>query len=137
MNAAEIAAALGNARPDVRDPLVWLGCGDPVATQNKLRTDDPRKAEKIAIFDAWKSELGIGHDWRYSTKELIQAADAHEKLREALLVVAQQRYSAERKIDPKGLGKWLSAQEGNIAEKCKLTADRTNTAKPRWYLNPQ
>jgi putative DNA primase/helicase len=55
----------------VRDPLMWLDCADPVKTQERLRTDDPRKIEKIAIFEAWKSRIGIGHDRRCLTREIV------------------------------------------------------------------
>jgi putative DNA primase/helicase len=119
----------------VRDPLIWLDCGDPVATQEKLRTDDPRKTEKVAIFKAWMARIGVGRDRRGSTKEIIAAANTDEALQEGLLAVAAQRFSADRGIDRKALGKWLSAQEGSIAAKCKLIADRTDTARPKWYLD--
>jgi len=54
----------------------------------------------------------------------------------ALLAVASQRYG-EGKIDPKVLGKWLCAQEKNIAAGCKLMTDRTDKSRPKWYLELQ
>jgi putative DNA primase/helicase len=119
----------------VREPLVWLGCGDPVATQEKLRTNDPRKAEAIAIFEAWKSEIGLGRDRRCMTKDIIACAEVHEKFREALLAVATQRGS-ERKIDANQLGKWLPLHEGTIVSGCKLLADRSDKARTKWFLDP-
>jgi putative DNA primase/helicase len=121
----------------VRNPLIWLGCGDPVMTQDKLRTADPRKIEKIAVFDAWKARIGIGRDRSCFVKEIIDIAETDAPLREAILAVAPQRFGVDRKIDPKGLGKWLSTQHGTIAATCKLMADRTNVARPRWYLDLQ
>ena len=35
----------------------------------------------------------------------------------------------------KALGKWLGSQEKNIAAGCKLMVDRTNKARPKWYLD--
>jgi hypothetical protein len=141
---AHIAAGRPSDRPPllsfedwcglVRDPLIWLGCADPVKTQEKLRTDDPRKVEKIAIFEAWKARIGIGRDRACFTKEIIEIAYTDEPLREALLAVAAQRFGTDRKIDPKALGKWLGAQEGTIAAKCKLMVDRKDNTRPRWYL---
>jgi len=119
----------------VRNPLIWLDCADPVKTQEKLRTGDPRKVEKLAIFEAWKARIGIGRDRACFTKELIEIADTDGPFREALLVVASQRFSTDRKIDPKALGKWLSAQEATIAGKCKLLVDRTDATRPRWYID--
>jgi putative DNA primase/helicase len=121
----------------VRDPLIWLGCSDPVATQGKLRTGDPRKIEKIAVFDAWKAKIGVDRSRACLTKDIIDIAETDAPLREAILAVAPQRFGVDRKIDPKGLGKWLSTQEGTIAAECKLMADRTNAARPRWYLDLQ
>jgi putative DNA primase/helicase len=119
----------------VRDPLIWLDRPDPVKTQERLRTDDPRKIEKVALFEAWKARIGVGRNRGCFTKEIIDTADDDDPSREAILTVATQRFSADRKIDPKGFGKWLSAQEGTIAAKCKLIADRTDASRPRWYLD--
>jgi putative DNA primase/helicase len=118
----------------VRDSLIWLGLADPVATQARLRTDDPRKAEHGAIFDAWRTRIGTGSNRSCFTKELIDIANTDEPLREAFVAVAGQRFNADGKIDPKALGKWLAKHEGTIAAKCKLVADRTDASRPRWYL---
>jgi putative DNA primase/helicase len=120
----------------VRDPLVWLKCGDPVVSQKSLREDDPRKVETIAVFEAWKAAVGLGIEQRYTTREIIdKTADLDKaELREALLAVAPKRYSPERQIDPKILGKWLSAHKGTIAAKCKLLAYGNDASRPYWYL---
>jgi putative DNA primase/helicase len=119
----------------VRDPLIWLGCGDPVATQKKLQATDPEKSELVGLFEAWKSELGVGPERRAHSSELIEAAQTRSNLKTELLKIAPQRFGAD--IDPTALGKRLSKYEGNIAAKCKLIADRTNAARPKWYLDLQ
>ena len=119
----------------VRDPLVWLGCPDPVATMETLRNEDPRGADRHALFDAWKLAIGVGRDRAVLTAEIVDTFAARDTdLRDALLAVAPQRLG-EGKIDPKALGKWLSSQEKNIAASCKLMVDRTNKARPKWYLD--
>lgn len=118
----------------VRDPLIWLGCGDAVATQEKLRAADPKRAELVAVFEAWRSDIGIGSNHRCRTAELIDAADIRPNRRDALIKVSAQRFGHEQKIDPKALGKWLANNEGNIAAGIKLTVDRTDASRPRWYL---
>jgi hypothetical protein len=142
---AYIAAGRPAARPPlisfeewsrvVREPLIWLGSGDPVKTQEKLRTNDPRKAETIAIFEEWKPKIGLGKDRHCVTKDIVACAEMHPKFHEALFAVAPQR-GLERKIDGTQLGKWLSAHEGVIANGCKLLADRSNKTRPKWYLDP-
>ncbi len=37
----------------VRSPLVWLGFADPVATQERVRSEDPERARRCAIFKAF------------------------------------------------------------------------------------
>jgi putative DNA primase/helicase len=121
----------------VREPLVWLGCADPVASQATLRAGDPRKIETTAVSEVWKSACGIGKQQARTTKQVVELANelAGSELREALLTVAAQRDSPERKIDPKALGKWLAAHKGTIAAKYKLMLDDTDGARPRWYLD--
>jgi hypothetical protein len=118
----------------VREPLVWLGCGDPLNTQERLRAEDPTKVNKVAVFSAWKLWIGVGRQRAAMTKEIIDTATTDNALREALLNVAAQRFGTDRQIDPKALGKWLSQQRGTIAAGCKLSIDETNKARPRWFL---
>jgi putative DNA primase/helicase len=120
----------------VRDPLVWLGCNDAVSTMETLRQEDPKGAERHNVFAAWKSAIGVSKGRAAVTQELLDKAAQHTELHEALLAVSPQRFG-EAKIDPRALGKWLSAQEKSIAAGCKLMTDRTNKARPKWYLEPQ
>ena len=41
----------------VRKPLIWLECDDPKSTE-KLRDDDPERAEMLAVFAAWHAAFG-------------------------------------------------------------------------------
>jgi len=142
---AYIAARCPNRRPSlpsfedwsglVRDPLIWLGSGDPVDTQKQLRAADPQKADLAAVFQVWKTELGVGSERSVRTDELIDAANHRPILLAALTKVASPRFSRDQQIDPTVLGKWLSKHEGNIAADVKLIADRSNKARPRWYLD--
>jgi putative DNA primase/helicase len=131
-------ASYGGWSAAVREPLVWLGCADPVGTMQELHTEDPKAADQHAVFKAWKSAIGVDfdkHRRRATTKEVIQAAAPNTELREALLSVAGQRFGSD--IDPTKLGQWLCRQENSIAGGCKLLVDRSDVARPRWYLVPQ
>jgi len=57
----------------VRDPLLWLGCADPVARQAKLRNSDPRKADTITLFESWKSCLGLEQRQSRLTKDMLRS----------------------------------------------------------------
>jgi putative DNA primase/helicase len=119
----------------VREPLVWLGWPDPVDTMEALRAEDPAGAERHKVFDAWKSTIGVGKNRSIKTSEIIDKATQHTELHDTLLAIASQRFGGG--IDPKVLGKWLAAQEKNIAAGCKLTADRTDKSRPKWHLELQ
>jgi putative DNA primase/helicase len=117
----------------VRDPLVWLGCADPVASQDGLRQADPRKERVAELFAAWKAAIGEGIDSGLRTSALIDTDDA--TLKSALLKIAGTKDQDERKVDPNKLGHWLRRHEGHIAIGVKLQADREDPARPKWYLN--
>jgi putative DNA primase/helicase len=119
----------------VREPLVWLGCADPIETMEQLRIEDPIGAERQAVFTAWKREIGVEHGddrRRARTKEIVEKAAESIELRAALVGVAAPRFGSD--IDRTKLGKWLSREEKSIAAGCKLMADRSDAARPKWYL---
>ena len=70
----------------VREPLVWLGCADPVETLEELRADDPMRAARAAVFAAWREVLTLGQ-W-YLVADLVSRAQTWPQLYEALHVVA-------------------------------------------------
>jgi putative DNA primase/helicase len=123
----------------VRDPLAWLNCGDPLATQDSLRTDDPHKEAVAEVFDTWKSALGVAHENRFRVSDLIEQTKTQVEFRRALTKVASRRRrdGQEAEIDPRLLGNWLRRHRGTIATKIKLAADYSiNAARPQWYLQP-
>jgi putative DNA primase/helicase len=125
----------------VREPLVWLGCADPVDSMEALRLEDPVSNDRYQVFDALKSAIGTGERRKAYTSEIIDVAvgkgdiPGNTVLREALLVIASPRFGTT--IEPKLLGKWLATHEKTIAAKCKLMVDRNDKSRPKWYLEPQ
>jgi hypothetical protein len=119
----------------VRDPLTWLGCADPVASQTSLRTEDPCKTDLADVFDEWRAVLGTDGQ-RYRTSEIVKAAGENENLRDALLKVANTRRQTGTapEISNRALGGWLRKHQGQIARGLKLKADRSDAARPKWYL---
>ena len=121
----------------VRSPLVWLDRADPVASMASLRSVDPVRLARAALFHAWADELGTGG--AYQTADVINRANdqstygAHLRpaLRAALLDIGRDRIG---NIEARQVGKWLSKNENNIADGLKLTCDRGDAARPRWVL---
>ena len=118
----------------VRGALLGLGYGDAVATQAMLRAADPKKAQTTEIFACWKSDIGIGQNRACRTAELIDAATTRPDLRDAFGKIATKRFSQNNELDPGALGLWLRDHDGHIAAGVKLVADRTDTNRPKWYV---
>jgi hypothetical protein len=124
----------------VRSPLVWLGCSDPAATIATARAEDPQRQKRAAVFAAWAVELDLAPTM-FQTSELIKAAEETDhlggskrpRLHAAVLDVAKSRHN--RGLDPTRLGQWLKRSESSIAAGYKLTADRSDAARPRWLLS--
>ena len=106
----------------VRDALLWLGCGDPVATMEAARGLDPKLSELAEVLAHWKAALGTdritvrriiekatrqvaGDGMNFATKEF-----EHPDMREALMAVAGQGGV----INGRRLAKWLGAHVGRI-----------------------
>jgi putative DNA primase/helicase len=119
----------------VRSSLAWLGKADPCSSAATLRTSDPIRQARAAVFKAWANMLGTAAGYR--TSDLITEAMAHQDaaLREALLTIAAAR-SGPHPIDAVRLGRWLLRNVDTVAADYKLTVDRTDAARPYWQLKP-
>lgn len=123
----------------VRSALVWLGRGDPTASMASLRSTDPIRQTRITVFSAWADELGL--NGAHQTSELVIAANQRgemsgellrPKLRAALLEIGHDRHGG---IEPRRIGRWLSRNENNVAVGLKLTCDRGDPQRPRWFIH--
>jgi putative DNA primase/helicase len=126
---------------NVRSPLAWLGWADPVASIERIRSEDPVRSARAAVFTAWANELQVNIG--YHTSELIAAAERHENgersrqaLWTALFAVAGHK-SGHQVVDPAKLGIWLKTNADTIAAGHKLLVDRSDKARPRWRLVPR
>jgi len=124
----------------VRSSLVWLGLPDPVETMEAARGTDPVREDRAAVFEAWRTELGV--DEAYLSHEIADLAVARYEydnsfvrpsLRSALLAISAKRGMSEQ-IDAKRLGMWLKNNENTIINGHKMTVDRSDKTRPRWRL---
>jgi putative DNA primase/helicase len=121
----------------VRSPLVWLRRADPVASMASLRSVDPVRLVRAAVFRAWADELGT--DGAYQTADIINRANDQNTygtylrpaLRAALLDIGRDRAG---NIEPRRIGKWFSKNENNVADGLKLTCDRGDALRPKWII---
>jgi putative DNA primase/helicase len=121
----------------VRSSLVWLARPDPVESMSSLRSFDPVRQARAAVFKSWAEALGTGG--AYLTADLINRANdarafgdfLRPDFRAALLEIARDRRG---EIDATRLGRWLSKTENNIAAGFKLISDRGDASRPRWLI---
>ncbi len=57
----------------VREPLVWLGCADPVDTVENVRTDDPELSRLRAVLTGWRELLEMRRP--YTAHDVIEHAE--------------------------------------------------------------
>jgi hypothetical protein len=77
----------------VRDPLLALGCKDPVARLSEIKARDPERQRVIELFNVW---------WEHHGSEPIKASDLAPEVREI--------------ADPSGHGRqYLARAIGNLA----------------------
>jgi hypothetical protein len=121
----------------VREPLIWLGQGDPVQSMHQSFDDDPDTEILIALMDAWPSSQT---DW--TCAELIAEAErtnlkAHQLgrpgLAAALLPIASDRRG---KLDSLTLSHFLRKHKDIIVGGRKISQQlaMTRTGTVRWVL---
>ena len=78
----------------VRDPLLTLGCADPVERVRQAKANDPRRQNIIALFAAW---------WQHHGDRPVAAVDLHEAVEATLNPQKRPRqYVAQRLLQMTG-----------------------------------
>lgn len=113
-----------------REPLVWLGCKDPVASLQALEQDDPQRQELLQVITAWRK--AVGGDEQTAT-QIIQQAEHIENsaLKEALRGVAQDRGGS---ISARRLSYWLKRYTDRIVDGKKFTRCRDRDHVAVWRV---
>src|SRR5262249_28446912 len=104
---------------------------DPCDTMNKVRDNDPKRAELGAVLVRWKEILGVG--LVYTIQQIINAAINNTDLHAALVAVA----AANRGgiiVSNDRLGRWLRKVEGKIVGDLSLTREGIRDGHQLWKL---
>lgn len=88
-----------------RDPLVWLGLGDPCSTREKIEASDPVREALTVLLSAWREHF-LDQPARVTDAVNVQTGP----LREACENVATDRGS----VSPKRLGWFIKRHVGRI-----------------------
>ena len=107
----------------VRGALLWLGCGDPAASMEDAREDDPELSELRDVLGPWKDAIGVGQGITIRDLDALSARYVvrttanvdleqleYPDLRDALMHLGGERGT----LNGKRLGQWLMAREGKI-----------------------
>jgi hypothetical protein len=113
----------------VREPLIWLGCRDPVESQESIRKEDMTAADIRVLFANWPG------DGLLSATDLIDAAGigslGSQELREVLF---RRAGAGKDSILSSKLGLWLSSIEGRPIDGKKLTIKRSDKYGNRYQF---
>jgi putative DNA primase/helicase len=119
----------------VRDPLIWLGRADPVASMSAIRQEDPKAAALVAVLEAWSALFG----GRVTARELVEKGSekgpvsgecSNADLRDALLSVAGEGTN----ISARRLGAWLGSVKGRTVNGKRIEAAETVRGVGGWQL---
>jgi hypothetical protein len=122
----------------VRNPLIWLGEADPVATMERVRELDPVLEELSAVVAQWSVVLG---EEKVTVRNIIETATQrmsageksefkHPDFREALLGAA----GVNGAINTTRLGKWVSAKCGRVVAGSRIERVGTRDNAVVWRL---
>ena len=159
------ARASGEPRPDippmgdshkawsqlVREPLVWLGCEDPIKSQEISRQSDPVANTLGAVIDAWHAAFGmeehtLAEAVKYATTPPVMMADyqdrqqhaineaayfAHKEHQETLLTVLRDGFAAGKDgVDSHKWGIWMRRFEGRQSGGLRFVRAKDQDGKP-------
>jgi putative DNA primase/helicase len=106
----------------VRDPLLWLGEADPVATTHRMRGSDPAREELAMMMQAWGGAFGV------RPTPVAQAMKSrNEALQDAIAAIG----CAHR---PRDLGDWLRRHKGRRLEGLRFLPEGQTAGATRWRL---
>lgn len=130
----------------VREPLIWLGQPDPVASMEEARVNDPERSAAVAFVGQWKAHLEIGKG--LTVAQIIQCAcetkegvafglgREFEFVRPEFNSLLSEKCPLSRgQVDPMRLGKWLSNIRGQVHAGHRLDiAKKSSSHGHRWAL---
>jgi putative DNA primase/helicase len=95
----------------VREPLIWLGEADPVASMEAARAADPERVAAQELMTLWSKCIGVGK--LVSTRSIIATANDHRFPSFRAFLIEHVGGKGDQ-IDSVGLGKWLQKESGRV-----------------------
>lgn len=118
----------------IRGAIIWCGYADPCGTMEHLRVSDPKRGKLSSVLHRWRAALGsdevtAGDVIRRATDQ-VQSAFMYPEFRESLLEVAGQGGA----INGARLGRWLSRNQGTIADDMRIERVRIKDGYQYWKV---
>lgn len=112
----------------VRAPLVWAGAADPVATMDRLRSEDPVTGDLAEILRLWHAAHGAQP---VALAEVVRPAEAaRDAFFDALDAVAGERGA----INKRRLGRYLSRHKDRVLSGLRLCQAGTRSGSALWRV---
>jgi hypothetical protein len=105
----------------VREPLLALGCQDPVKSQEWIRSEDPTLGDLKALRLNWPGEPRQA----LTAKQLVGFAPGSDPLGEVLERIAGTGWGTGRdRYNNNKLGQWLARHAGHVVDNWRLELGR-------------
>jgi hypothetical protein len=129
----------------VREPLIWLGRDDPVATQETIRAKGPKLGSRKSLVEVWHECFG---DHPKTVKQVIDDAIERDPPPEGVKdgkegpLTRPWRYGPLAEIaggrgggiDARRLGIWLSREEGRVVDRMRFERHGVSHHAACWRL---
>ncbi len=114
-----------------RQPLLWLGCADPVASVFEAMTEDPDRETLGRMLTAWHSVFGkMPAMVRQAVKQAGSYQEEYVELREVLHDIADER----GEINRRKLGWWIRRHAGRIVDGRRFVRASGNRSAEAWQV---
>ena len=114
-----------------RQPLLWLGLADPIASVFDAMAEDPDRETLSRFLDEWFSVFGkVPAMVRDAVRHATAAYDVNVELREVLQDIAGER----GEINRRKLGWWIRRHEGRIIDGKKIIRGKGNGSSEYWRI---
>jgi hypothetical protein len=124
-------ASYGDWSELCRQPLMWLGCGDPTASIFQAMAEDPDRETLARLLKAWFAGFGKAPAMvRDAVKQAHTLYDEHAELREVLHDIADER----GEINRRKLGWWIRRHAGRIVDGMRIVRATGNGSAERWQI---
>jgi len=114
-----------------RQPLLWLGLADPVASVFETMIEDPDRETLVRLLSAWQAVFGnTAAMIREAVKQAGLPFEDYDELREVMLDIAGER----GEINRRKLGWWLKRHAGRIVDGKRFVRASGNSSSEKWRV---